>query len=334
MAYLGGDKILDDEYNNMLTGSTAGAYGINHIFGTGNAGYGLGQTELVGVSAGTLVTAAKWNALFTAMDNVANHTNDTLTSTAARSAGDPIKYISALQTDLNTLAASVVGGSVSATAVSEGSEDRSEVASAVFDTSHIVEDTITFAGGDEARWFFNAGGSIRVKLTNNASNSTGKYGCIDNLINSMGNFDVKSTTSAKSGTNSATTQTTYATTTGYYDLGTSYATLIHLEDNGMEGGSYANNIEIKIECKVSAAHADSRGNNGEVVTLKCSVLLNDGTRTDYTSGNLSSINVEEEAAGTTDWGFFTVDPTTAQGLSTVYTSITIASSSNAIVNND
>ena len=32
MAYLGGDKILDDEYNNMLTGSTAGAYGINHIF--------------------------------------------------------------------------------------------------------------------------------------------------------------------------------------------------------------------------------------------------------------------------------------------------------------
>ena len=164
MAYLGGDKILDDEYNNMLTGSTAGAYGINHIFGTGNAGYGLGQTELVGVSAGTLVTAAKWNALFTAMDNVANHTNDTLTSTAARSAGDPIKYISALQTDLNTLAASVVGGSVSATAVSEGSEDRSEVASAVFDTSHIVEDTVTFAGGDEARWFFNAGGKISCLL--------------------------------------------------------------------------------------------------------------------------------------------------------------------------
>ena len=150
----------------------------------------------------------------------------------------------------------------------------------------------------------------------------------------MGNFDVKSTTSAKSGTNSATTQTTYATTTGYYDLGTSYTTLLHLEDNGMEGGSYANNIEIKIEGKVSAAHADSRGNNGEVVTLKCSVLLNDSTRSDYTSGNLSSINVEEEAAGTTDWGFFTVDPTTAQGLSTVYTSITIASSSNAIVNND
>ena len=93
-------------------------------------------------------------------------------------------------------------------------------------------------------------------------------------------------------------------------------------------------IEIKIEGKVSAAHADSRGNNGEVVTLKCSVLLNDSTRTDYSSNNLSSVAVEAEAAGTTDWSFRTVDPTTAQGLSTVYTSITIASSSNAIVNND
>ena len=335
MGYVAGEKILDDEYNNFVS-SSSDPYGINHLIGTGDGRYGLGNSGVITTLTGNtgLITAAQWNLLFTAMDNLTNHTNDTLTSTAARVAGDPIAIKSALVADLATLAASVAAGCPSATAVSAGSEDRSEVASAVFDTSHIVEDTITFAGGDETRWFFNAGGSIRVKLTNNASNSTGKDGCIDNLINSMGNFDVKSTTSAKSGTNSATTQTTYATTTGYYDLGTSYTTLLHLEDNGMEGGSYANNIEIKIEGKVSAAHADSRGNNGEVVTLKCSVLLNDSTRSDYTSGNLSSINVEEEAAGTTDWGFFTVDPTTAQGLSTVYTSITIASSSNAIVNND
>ena len=329
MAYLGGDKILDDEYNNMLTGSTAGAYGINHIFGTGTAGYGLGQTELVGVSDGTLVTAAKWNALFTAMDNVANHTNDTLTSTAARSAGDPIKYISALQTDLNTLAASVVGGSVSATAVSEGSEDRSEVASAVYDTSHIVEDTVTFAGGDEARWFFNAGGKIRVSLTNAAANSTDKDTSVTNLITSMGNFDLGANTNGRSGTGD--TPTTEATETGYYDLGTGYTTLMHLDESA---GTYANNIELKIEAKVSAAHGDGRSNNGEVVTLKCSVLLNDSTRTDYSSNNLGSANVEAEAAGATDWSFRTVDPTTAQGLSTVYTSITIANASNAIVNND
>ena len=332
MGYLAGETILDDHYNDFLSGSSAGAYGINHIMGSGNAGYGLGQTELVGISAGTVVSVAKWNALFTAMDNVANHTNDTLTSTTARTAGDPIKFISALQTDLNTLAASVVGGSVSATAVTAGSEDLSTVASAVFDTSHVVQSTFTFAGGDETRWFFNAGGDLRISLTNNATNSTDKDTSVGGLITSMGNFDIKSTTSARSG--SGDTATTEATTTGYYDLSTGYTTLLHLEESA---GTYTNNIEVKVEAKVSAAHGDGRGNNGEVVTVQCSVLLNDSTRTDYTSGNLSSAHVEAEAAGTTDWSFRTVDPTTAQGLASVYTTITVAAANGAngvIVNND
>ena len=329
MGYVAGETILDDEYNNFLSGSSAGAYGINHVFGTGTAGYGLGQTELIGTSAGTTITAAKWNALFTAMADTANHTNDSLSSTAARSAGDPIAVVSALQTDLNTLAASVAAGSVNATAIADGGEDLSTVASAVFDTSHICETTYTFAGGDEVRWFFNAGGMCRIKLTNNASNSTSKDTVVTALIASMGNFDLKATLSSRSG--SGNTATTSATTTGYYDLSTSYTTLLHLEE---DAGTYANNIELKIEAKVSAAHGDGRGNNGEVITFKCSVLLNDGTRTDYTSGNLSSVHVEAEAAGTTDWAFHTQDPTTAQGLATVYTSITVASTSNAIVNSD
>jgi len=46
------------------------------------------------------------------------------------------------------------------------------------------------------------------------------------------------------------------------------------------------------------------------------------------------VNVEEEAGGPTDIAFHTVDPTTAQGLSTVYTNISTTAVSNAIVNND
>ena len=42
MGDLAGESVLDDHYNNFLDGSSAGAYGINHIFGSGNAGYGLG----------------------------------------------------------------------------------------------------------------------------------------------------------------------------------------------------------------------------------------------------------------------------------------------------
>ena len=283
MGYVAGEKILDDEYN-VFVNSSSDPYGYNHFAGTGALNYGLGQTHIATQNANDKITAAQWNALFTGMDNIANHTNDSLTSTAARSAGDPIAIKSALVADLATLAASVAAGCPSATAVSAGSEDRSEVASAVFDTSHIVEDTVTFAGGDEARWFFNAGGKIRVSLTNAAANSTDKDDSVSALITSMGNFDLGANVNGRSGTGD--TPTTEATETGYYDLGTGYTTLMHLDESA---GTYANNIELKIEAKVSAAHGDGRGNNGEVITFKCSVLLNDGTRTDYTSGNLSSV---------------------------------------------
>ena len=70
-------KILDDEFNTFLNGSTAAQYGINHIMGTGAGGYGLGQTELGAVTNGDTITVGQWNGLFTAMDNIANHTNRT-----------------------------------------------------------------------------------------------------------------------------------------------------------------------------------------------------------------------------------------------------------------
>ena len=59
--------------------------------GTGATVYGLGQTELPtvqGGSAGTTVTAASWNALLTAMDNIGDHTNDSLTARTQVAAGD------------------------------------------------------------------------------------------------------------------------------------------------------------------------------------------------------------------------------------------------------
>ena len=62
MSYTTGEKILDDHYESFLNGSSAGAYGINHIGGTGANEYGTGQTHLVSVAAGQTITAAQWNS--------------------------------------------------------------------------------------------------------------------------------------------------------------------------------------------------------------------------------------------------------------------------------
>ena len=140
MGYVAGETILDDEYIAFVNSSSS-PFGINHIMGTGSGNQGLGQSTIGVVNAGDTITAAQWNALFTAMDNVANHTNPSLTSTAARAAGDPVAIVSSLVSDLASLSTAVAGGSTSASGgLTAGGEDSSRVASAVYDQTHIVEE--------------------------------------------------------------------------------------------------------------------------------------------------------------------------------------------------
>jgi len=323
MAYATGDSILDDHYESFLNGSSAGAYGINHIGGTGAGEYGTGQTHLVSVAAGQTITAAQWNSLFTQMDNIANHTNDSITSTTQRSAGNTIAAVAAIQTDLNTLAASVAAGCPNATAVSESAELQSSVSSTRWNGTHVVEHSITFSNNTDLRHFFNSGGKMRMKFTRNSggtaggSTATSKDSSVDELITAIGNFDLKQTTSSRSG--SGETLTTDGSTTGVRDLSTSYATLIKLTQSS---GTYTT-MFVQVEAKLDAAI-------GTAVTVTMKYTLNDVDTTDaaYTSGNLSSVDVNAEFIGITDFATHTVNPTTAQGLASVK-----AIASSAVVSN-
>ena len=321
MAYVAGDKILDDEYNNFLNGTTAGNYGINYVMGTGALNLGLGQTELVAVTAGQTVTATQWNSLFTAMDNITNHTNDTLTSTAARSAGDSIAIKSALNTDLQTLATSVQAGCTSATAVAEGSELQSSQSSARWDGNHTVEHSITFSSNANLRHFFNAGGTMRMKFTrpaNGGGSATSKDSSVDELIAAIGNFDLKSQVSTRSG--SGETETTNGLANGVFDLTTSYATLLRLTQSS---GTYTS-MYIDIQAKLNAAIASA-----VTVTMKYILIDPDGGDEAYQNPNTSGVDQYANYIGTTDFALSIVAPTTAQGLASVST---IASS--AVVSNN
>ena len=87
MAYQAGDKILDDEYNTFVNSSSS-PFGYNHFAGTGASQYGLGQTHIATVSGGsTTITASQWNTLLTAITNIANHTNDTITARTCHISG-------------------------------------------------------------------------------------------------------------------------------------------------------------------------------------------------------------------------------------------------------
>ena len=320
MGYVVGEKILDDEYNTFVNSSSS-PYGYNHFAGTGALNYGLGQTEIATNVAGDTITAAEWNSLFTGMDNIANHTNDTLTSTAARSAGDTIAVKSALEADLASLAAEVAGGSTSATAVSAGSELQSSVSSTRWAGSHIVEHSITFASNNALRWFFNAGGRIRMTFTRNSnggSSATSKDSSVDELISAVGNFDLKAHVSTRSG--SGETVTTNGLANGVFDLGTGYTVLLKLTQSS---GTYTS-MYIDIQAKLNAAIASA-----VTVTMYYRLVDVDSGDTQYTDGNTSSIDQYANFIGITDFSTRIVAPTTGEGLASVST----ISSSGVVSNN-
>ena len=219
MAYSAGDTIKDDEYNAFVNNSSS-PFGYNHFAGTGSGVYGLGQTHIPTVVAGTgTINAAQWNSLFSGIDNIANHTNDTMTTRGQVTAGDTISIKAAVATDLATLAASVAAGCTSATAIDSGTAAGSSTNSGTWNSSSTIERSVTFASADAMRHYFNAGGKIRI----DPSCVTGIDGSKDTVFNDLtttatGNLDIAAHSTTRSG--SGETLTTNGLSNGFHDLGT------------------------------------------------------------------------------------------------------------------
>ena len=315
MGYAAGSSILDDEYNDFVNSSSS-PYGYNHFAGVGALNYGLNQTELPTVPAGDTVRAASWNALFTGLDNIANHTNVSITASSV-SAGDTIKIRSALITDLANLATAVAGGSTSATAIGTNAVGSSTNSATYNDTS-TIERSVTFSSNANLRAFFNAGGFIRI----DPSCVTGIDGSKDDVfndltVNAIGNLDLKSQSTTRSG--SGETLTTNGLSNGVYDLGTGYTVLIKLTSDNT--GYTSNTVEIS--AKLNAAIASAT-----VITIKM-VSVDAADDTTFTAGNTDGIPANPNEAPRMTLALIEHFPNDTQGLAS-----SIQTSANAEVSNN
>ena len=315
MAYSAGDTITGAQYNIFVNNSSS-PFGYNHFAGTGSGEYGLGQTHIATVDAGNTITAAQFNSLFTGMTNIANHTNDTLTSAAAVSAGTTIAVRSALETDLATLAASVAGGCTSTTATTTNAVGTS-TNSGTWNSSSTIERSVTFADADTMRHFFNAGGKIRIDPTC----VTGINGSKDTVFNDLtttatGNLDIGAHSTTRSG--SGETLTTNGLANGFYDLGTSYTVLLKLTS---DNSGYTSNT-VEYSAKLDAAV-------GTAVTLTVKMVSTDpADDTTFTSPNTSGVPANPNEAPRMTLALIEVHPTADEGLASA-----IQVNSNAEVSN-
>ena len=314
MAYSAGDPILDDEYNTFVN-SSSDPFGYNHFAGPGSGIHGLNQSTIATVSAGDTVNASSWNALFTGMDNIANHLNRSITSSSV-SAGDTIAVLSALITDLANLAGDVAAGGLNVTALGTNAVGSSTTG-ATFNTSATIERSVTFANNNTMRAFFNGGGKIRLDPTV----ITGIDGDKDTVFNDLtttatGNLDIGAHASTRSG--SGETLTTNGLGNGFHDLGTGYTTILKLTS---DNSGYTSNT-VEYSAKLDAAPASAT-----VITVK--MVMTDAASDDtFDSGNTSGVPTDPNKAPRMTLNVIEVFPNDTQGLAA-----SIQSASNAEVSN-
>jgi len=320
MAYVAGDSILDDEYNDFVSKATS-PYGYNHTAGTGALQYGLGQSAISTVSAGGTINASQWNSLFTGLANLANHTNVALASTAAVSAGNSIAIKSSLISDLASMATQISTGCPNATALSASAALTTVTTAAEgWDTSATQEISVTFTNANSMRWFFNAGGKIRFVVTATASSTSAKDTAFVALGTGIGNLDIGAHASTRS--NAGQTQTTSGLANGFYDLTTSYTSLLKLTQSAYAAYN-TNTMEI-------FAKLDAAPGTATVMTIKM-VATDPAADTQYTSGNISGVSVDVKNTPLMVSKVYSVNPTTGEGLDPVYIPASTAQVSNTVV---
>jgi len=227
MAYQTGDTIEDGHYNLFVQGGDSvdhNTANVNSIWGSGTGDKGYGQTGLSTVSAGTTVTATQWANLLNRCTSIADHQGTTITSITNPTGGDTISAYTALSGNVSDLYSNRLNAAASGTDITTNGTASSTT---TWYASATLTRTITFGSVDEARYFFNAGGMIRMNysLTSPPNDKSTEWA---DLLSQLGTIVIThgALTQTIAGTSytgttkigGSGTAATHATTTGYVDL--------------------------------------------------------------------------------------------------------------------
>jgi len=239
MTYSVGGLIQATDYNGFVS-TTAGA-NVNATWSTGATNAGWGQTALSTVSAGGVVTATQWASLVNTLSSMGSQTNTTITARTAPSAGQTIAVLSAVNTDITNCfnnRGNAVGSGTQFGTFSGTTSKTTATGSGNTTWTITFTHTITFPSADQARYFFNAGGIIRINYGKSSTGTdhdpdwntfAGQCGSI-NITGGAQTIAGQAYTGTTRLGGSGGTQTTLATGTGWYNLTTSPTTIFQLNN--------------------------------------------------------------------------------------------------------
>lgn len=269
MSYAQFGLIQDTDYNNLVGGNPVTTSGkLNTVWATGGTTAGYGQTALANVAVGGKVAASDWANLVNKTANSASHQGTSITAVTAPASGGTITYLSAIPTNLTTIYNSRLN------AASQGSTTANSVSTvSTWADKATWTHTVTFASGDAARYFFNAGGQL--KITCSHPTGTGINLLLNNLASNIGTVALSSPTSgavtiAGTSYNGVTkvggggNAPTISTNTGYYALTTANASIFTQTASTGPSGYLSTNINITVK---SNGTQGTNGDTGSIITI-------------------------------------------------------------------
>jgi hypothetical protein len=232
-------KIVSADYNNVRNSMLA-------LLGTGSGDQGYGQSPISSaVSASTKVREVQWDQLRQDIQRIADHQGtavaltDVTTTTKIRST-IATQYQNAITNSLVPNRFNLAAGQFSDESLTSSSR------STAWNTTIVHEFNINFGSLNNARFFFNAGGSIRIRPSFTKSGATTINNDWETLIAGVGWLSLTHTTFTSS-------------SIGYYDLTTS-SQQVYTRTGGSQNATYAvNDYTILV----------SRNAAGSVVNFRC-----------------------------------------------------------------
>ena len=180
MAYTTGDTILDDEYNTFVTGDAAGSgthgvANVNSVWGSGDTDKGYGQAgTIAAVAAGSVITATQWNNFLGRVETLAAHQGTSVTDYSTLSTGDSIAAIGTVSTDLTNVYNKRFDAAAVGTSIDTSVARTSAWAGTGGPQTITATLTLTFDSANHARYYFNAGGTVRFSWTRAGGTSSDK----------------------------------------------------------------------------------------------------------------------------------------------------------------
>lgn len=269
MSYEQYGKIEYTDFNSVVGTSTTSTSGqLNAIWAVGNGNKGYGQTAVPQVAQYAPISYTDWANATNKTSTIASHQNTSIASVTTATQGAKITYDANIATNISTVTNARLN------AVAQGSTSSTATAyNATWSSQASFTHTVTFASGDAARYFFNAGGQIALSFS--SPSGSGINALMNALGTACGTIVLSSPTSGtvsiagtsyygitKIGGSGSTT--TLSSNTGYYALSTTDTEVFKQLASGTPSGYVGSFITVNMKTNGTQG---SNGDNGSVITI-------------------------------------------------------------------